>query len=520
VPDANLLHHIIDRRYQIVQALSLLCNTTSDSSIVMLAIMSCSDSFDISTNSLAHSANGQSLDIISFLSRQGIITPTASSAKFKVDMETASLIRAELKSMSQFPNHLETVLRLINVNLPPDFQSSDALQQDSPYSNLAVSTLGVLMELCHESQISKSNLDVVFSMTIGITRFLSNTGLHLKAKEIIERMLDWGSDSLSSDYMTLSMLYRQLAVALRYQGHLEDAERIELEVLWLHTSHHGESHIETIRSLNNYALVLQERHKFTDAECYHSMALSMKERIFGRNHAESLISVHNLGEYFQALGQHSFAEKMFCRALSARRILFKPDHPAVLRSMNSLGVSYYLQGRYEEAEQIHKDCLFGRRKLYGDKHLETIRSTGNLALTLSHRGKVAEAEILLHKVVIAIHELLGPDQPETIKWYQNLARFLRDRNRYFESETILREWLPRVDRSLGRLYSRTVDICRELAIVLHEQEKYSEALLFAVRVRDVRIKSSGHDSAQILDSIQHVEDLQTLLQYPPCPKHF
>lgn len=477
----------------------------------MLAIMSCSDSFDISANSLAHFANGQSMDIISFLSRQGIITPNASSVKFKVDMETASLIRAELKSMSRFPKHLETVLCLLNANLPPNFQSSDALQQDSSYPNLAISILGVLMELCHESQLSKSSLDVVLSMTTGITRFLSNAGLQLKAKEIIERMLCWGSDSLSSDYIALSMLKRQLAIATRYQGHLEDAEKIESEVLWLHTNHHGESHIETIRSLNNYALALQEQHKFTDAERYHSMALSMKERMFGRNHAESLISVHNLGEYFQALGQHRFAEKMFCRALSKRQILFKPDHPAVLRSKNSLGVSYYRQGRYEEAEQIQNDCLSGRRKLYGDQHLETIRSTGNLALTLSHRGKVAEAEILLHKVVIAIHELLGPDQPETIQWYQNLARFLRDRNRYLESETVLREWLPKVDRSLGRRHFRTVDICRELAIVLHEQEKYSEALEFAIRVRDVRTELSGHDDAQTLDSIQHVEDLKTLL---------
>jgi tetratricopeptide (TPR) repeat protein len=477
----------------------------------MLAIMSCSDTFDISANSLAHFANGQSLDIISFLSTQGIITPTTSSFKFKVDMETAELIRAELKSMSQFPKHLETVLRFINANLPPDFQSSNALQQDSSYSDLAVSILGVLMELCHESQLSKSSLDIVFSMTTGITRFLSNTGLYLKAKEIIERMLDWGSDSLSSDYVALSMLYCQLAVAIRYQSHLEEAEQIESEVFGIHENQHGESPIETIRSLNNYALVLQEHHKFAEAERYHSMALTMKEITFGRNHADSLISMHNLGEYLLALGQQVPAEVLIRPALSGRQILFTSTHRTILRGMSDLGVSYLFQHRYEEAENVNRLCLFEREKLLGLDHPETIRSKSNLAIALTHRGRSEEAETLLREVTVDFDKLLGPDQPEAIKAHQNLARFLRDQERYREAEEILRVCSPRAEQSLGRTHFRTVDIWRELAIVLHWQEKYLKALKFAVRVKGVRIELFGYEDSATCDSIQHVEQLKTLL---------
>jgi hypothetical protein len=447
---------------------------------------------------------------MSFLSEQGIITTTTSGG-FQVDHGIAGLIRAELKCMPRFPQHFEAMLLLFYATLPLDFESSDTVGLGSSYSKLALSLIGALTELCHEDQLSKSSLDVSLLMTIRTTRLLSNTGLHVKAKEIIQRILDWASNTLSFEIMASSMLRRQLAFAVRHQGHLEAAERIESEVLWLHENHLGKSHVETIRSLNNYALALQDGHKLTDSERCHLKALSMKERKFGPDHADSLISVHNLGECRQALGQHISAEKLFYRALSGRQLLFMPDHPAVLRSMNSLGVSYYFQGRYKEAERMLHDCLSSRRKLFGDQHLETMRSKGNLALAYCSLGKISEAEVLLRNVIIAFHEMLGPDQPETIQWHQNLARLLRDRFRYREAERILRGCLPRVERTLGRLYFRSVAICRELAIVLHEQEKYSDALGFAHRVRDARIELFGYDNSETRNSIQHVEQLVSLL---------
>ena len=453
----------------------------------------------------------QPVDILKFFTGHGIIASGVSPDSVHMEPIISAIIRTELKCMRLFPTHLESFLRLMDSTWTRDFDDFNAIQRDSSCFFHAISALNALTELCTESQIPKSGLNVAISMTIRIVRLLTDMGLHVKAKEMTQKILEWGPVFFSSDVVAYNAVRRRLAVIERYMGHLQAAERIENKVLGLDLNVLGGSHVVTMRSLNNYALTLQSQGKLAKAERAHRTALSTQEETLGQDHPDTLVSVSNLGQCLQHLGQHVPAELLIRRALSGRQIIFTSTHPTILRSMSDLGVSYLLQHRYEEAENMHRMCLFEREKLLGLDHPETIRSKSNLAIALTHRGRSEEAETLLREVVVNFDKLLGQNQPEAIKSHQNLARFLRDQKQYREAEEILQLCSPRAEKNLGRTHFRTVDIWRELAIVLHSQEKYLEALEFANRVRVVRIELFGYENSATCDSIHHVEQLRALL---------
>jgi tetratricopeptide (TPR) repeat protein len=453
---------------------------------------------------------GQSA-ILNFLANRGLIIRGQSPGSLCLEPSASVLVKEELRSLRLFPIYMENFLRLMESNWPRDPEGCDIFQKDSSCIFQAFSTLRVLTELCVEDQISQAGLSIIVSMATRLTRLLTNMGLHVKARHMAQKVLEWGPAIFSSDAAANSAVRRQLAVGERYSGRLQVAARMELEVLKLQTDVLGDSHPETMRSLNNYALTLRSQGKLADAKRAHCIALSTQERILGMNHPDTLISVSNLGQCLQDLGQHVSAESMLRRALSSRQILFTPTHPAILTSMSDLGVSYILQHRYEEAENIHRMCLYNRGMMFGVDHPQTIRSKSNLAITLTHQGRQKSAEILLREVAAKLDALLGSDQPESIKAHQNLARFLRDQNRYQEAEELLRVCSARAEQALGRTHSRTIDIWRELSIIFHHMEKYVEALKFAIRVRGVRVELFGFENSATCDSIRHVEQLQSLL---------
>jgi tetratricopeptide (TPR) repeat protein len=494
------------------QIMSTLPESMLTPAIIIISELSCCGSQDISTRQLTSLVDVyQPVGIIEFFTSHGIITSGISPDSVHIEPMTSTMVRRELKCMRIFPIHLESFLHLVDSKWTRDLNDFNAVQQDSSYFFHAISGLNALTELCTEDQILRSGLNIAVSMTIRIVRLLTEMGLHVRAKHMMQKILEWGPEFFSSDRIAHTAVRRRLAVVERYIGRFQAAESIEYDVIELDLKALGESGVVSMCSLNNYALTLQSQGKFAKSERAHLIALSKKEERLGRDHPDTLMSVSDLGQCLQHLGQHISAESLIRRALSGRQILFTPTHPAILRSMNKLGLKYLSQNRYEEAENMHRLCLFRREELLGQDHLDTIRSKSNLAIALTHRGSPKEAERLLRDVMVGFNSLLGPDQPEAIKAYQNLGRFLRDQKRYREAEKIFQVCRSRAELSLGCAHPRTVDTWRELAIVLHWQEKYFKALKFAIRVRDVQIKLFGYDNSATCDSIQHVEQLRPLL---------
>ncbi|KAF2867752.1 hypothetical protein BDV95DRAFT_610656 [Massariosphaeria phaeospora] len=438
------------------------------------------------------------------------LSPTSEFPELDPLMNRVVTDEIDLEQLS--PQDLESALRRMDSELPANMDNMDSVHTVRSCTPCIISFIRTLTKSYSEKQISGRILGIVLSMTSRFTLFLAEIGAVCEAKEIAERILSWAVDMASSNLSLVSLLQGRLAIAERYAGDVQTAERLESEVLWARIGLHGESHIETIHSLNNSALALQASGRFDEALDSHRKALTVKEKLLGAYDLDTLLTVHNLGLCLQSLGQHDGAKSCFLRALIGRQCLLDPDHPAILRTMDCLAVSLYYQEQFDQAGLLQHYCVSRRSEILGKTHPDTLRSTENLALVLLYQHKPLESEAMLRKVASDFEDLLGPANPETLNALHNLARVLSEQFRYGEAEIIVRKCLRISESSHGESHPSTLDLLRGLAINLHCQEKYIDALYFAIRVRDAYTDHSRYTGSEKEACIRHVEQLREYLQ--------
>ena len=492
----------------------------SNSVVCLLVEMACSTSHVLSAQNLFSSlATSQFAEVADFLLQHRILTPGHTTGTFTMDSETRNLIMMELKSMPKFPIHMESLLRLVESKVPANPDDLSSINFRGSYPSHTTSILRILTEVCAEHRLSTSSLDLIVSITSRVSRILIERGSHIQAGELAKMVLKWGSHALSSKPLASNAIRKGLAIAERYGGQLHRAEQLEYEIWKQNGTLLGVDHVETLHSLNNYAITLKSQNRYLEAEEAHWKALSIKEEIFGPHHLETLVTLTNLGRCLQARGLHKFAERHFRRVLEGRQSLLGQNDPAILRSMSNLGDSLYFQGRYQDAEKAYRDCLLGRMTELGKDNLDTIKIKSNLVIALGYQGKSTEAEILHREVIISFDHLLGPGHYETIRASQNFARFLSDQHQYTEAESILRACTTRAEQSLGLSHPRTFGVWFSIAEVLRRQEKYNEGLEFAIRSRDGRIKLFGFQDPDAQNSIRCVEQLLIHIRQDPDASH-
>src|SRR5262249_42038598 len=91
-------------------------------------------------------------------------------------------------------------------------------------------------------------------------------------------------------------------------------------------------------------------------------SFALRKHKLGESHADTLGSMDSLALLYMARGRHDEAEDLFKRILDVRRAELGPDHPSTLQNMNSLALLYWERGRYDEAGAMHEAILARRRE--------------------------------------------------------------------------------------------------------------------------------------------------------------
>ncbi|KAF2867745.1 hypothetical protein BDV95DRAFT_646753 [Massariosphaeria phaeospora] len=426
--------------------------------VPMLAALSCLDGQNIPESFFSSLWNPSEISgALSSLQAFSIVRQGDSFDTYSINPMLRSLIRSELKSIPEYLQYMESVLLLLDSHFPRFFRDYDSYRNGRYYST-------------------------------------------------------HGADAFASEFTASSTLQNILGAADQHMGNYDVAAQIFGRNLRTQTILLGSDDMETIHSMNNYALALQQQGMFQKAENYHRKALHRKKALFGSTHPETLTTLNNLGLCIQSRGDHVSAESFFRDAIAGRERCLETDHPAALRALSNLGISLQLQQRYEEAEQLQRYTLLGRHQVLGPKHHETLRSKLNLAITLHYQQKWPKAEALLRQATADFEEVLGPDHPETLTVLENLGKLLRDQARYDEAEVVAVKVLSLVRQKNGDEHSQTLDVLQQLASLLHWQERYEEALELATRARNGRSQQFGTEDPRTQTSAQHVQLLEDYLQ--------
>jgi tetratricopeptide (TPR) repeat protein len=232
----------------------------------------------------------------------------------------------------------------------------------------------------------------------------------------------------------------------------------------------GVSHLDTLTSVSNLALVLQDQGKYNKAEKLSRRALEGWEKELGVSHLDTLTSVSNLALVLQDQGKYNKAEKLSRRALEGREKELGVSHPHTLTSVSNLAAVLQSQGKYEEAEKLSRQALEGREKELGVSHPDTLTSVSNLAMVLKSQGKYEEAEKLNRRALEGWEKELGVSHPDTLTSVYCLAHLLHTRKRYAEAVELYQRAYDGHVQTFGSQHPHTID-CGNHFLALQQERK-------------------------------------------------
>ena len=232
------------------------------------------------------------------------------------------------------------------------------------------------------------------------------------AKELGKLLHILGAYNASEDMMKTSWLAakdlhgesdKEVATRLNNLAALlferEEYERAEMrfrEILSLRKALKQEPS-EQFRTKSNLAMTLVRQGHLDEAErlCVEILTARLDANRDDPHDKNVARSRHNLAAVYFARGHFDDAEPLLRRALEARRQL-TPGLPntSVASTLNLLGKVLAGQGHQEEAEQAYRDALEMRLNQLGSLHRDVARTKKNLAALLARKDPDAALELV------------------------------------------------------------------------------------------------------------------------------
>ena len=189
--------------------------------------------------------------------------------------------------------------------------------------------------------------------------------------------------------------------------------------------------------------------KLEDALPLKRESLAEKRRTLGDRHPDTLLSVNNLAVLLNDLGRQvgdlkmlREAEPLKREALAGCREVLGNRHPHTLASVANLA-DLLMQlapadpRAINEAEPLARESLAGTREVLGNGHPETLKSVGMLATMLveqahmhkpksdERKAKFVEAEPLFREAIHGFTRGLGPYHPTPLSTSRALSAVAR-----------------------------------------------------------------------------------------------
>ena len=328
-----------------------------------------------------------------------------------------------------------------------------------------------------------------------------------KASKDIEIGLAKDPETQAQMMHVMGDVYEKLGLYPRAQALQQQSMEIRQRVL-------GPEHPDTLTSMNDLALDLDDSGHYAEAEKLEREALDISRRVLGLEHPDTLMLMSNLGNTLWQEGHYREAEKLNRETLGIQRRVLGPEHPGTLRSMNNLATD--LDDSDPEAEKLFRETLDIKRRVLGPEHPDTLLAMSNLAYVLADKGRYAEAEKLHRETVDLRRRVLGPEHPDTLKSMTNLAIVLSREGRNAEAEKLEREALDISRRVLGAEHPQTAASIYNLSVIAANKGNRTEALSLLHQALDhglLLIRALGMENDPDLKSLHGDPRFDALVVY-------
>ena len=182
----------------------------------------------------------------------------------------------------------------------------------------------------------------------------------------------------------------------------------------------SKKHLNTLTTINNLALVLEEQGKVKEAEQMHRKTLLLKEEVLGKKHPDTLRCLNNLAVALDKQGNYAEADALYLATLSSREKVLGKEHPETLKSMHQVATVLTRQKKFKEAEKLHRKTLALREMVLSSEHSETLTSVPCIGFVLRQQVNYKDALPFYEQAYEGFIKTLGSKHPtsqECAYWY-------------------------------------------------------------------------------------------------------
>jgi serine/threonine protein kinase/tetratricopeptide (TPR) repeat protein len=335
----------------------------------------------------------------------------------------------------------------------------------------------------------------------------------LREAESVEReALRLRREVFGPDSIEVAASLNDLGTVLRIRANLPEAEAVHRQALAIQRNRLPAANLAVAASLNNLALTLRDAGKYADAETLLREALITEKSVLGENNPAVALTQDSLAFVLLDRGALTQAEEMDRQALDLLRRHFgrsNPNDPNLATGINNLGLILSAENHLEDAEALCQQALEMRRTVRGHE-LEVAASLDDLSRVLRKRKQLSRAEPLAREALAIRKNLLGDSHPAVAASLDDLASVLQDEKQWTDAEKAYRDALAIQQNCYGMEHPLIAMTLNNLAGLLRDQGKLLEAEQTMQSALTMREKLLGEHHPDVARSRKDLNDILTL----------
>ncbi len=224
--------------------------------------------------------------------------------------------------------------------------------------------------------------------------------------------------------------------------------------------------------LNQTALYLLQRARYTEFEPIQKLALAIWEKTLPADHPLVAAACTNLGSFYRQTGRYAEAEALLTRA---KDIADGSPEPDLAMAGNNLALLYLDQGRYREAEPLLREAVDRLARALGNGHESLALPLNNLGEICRVEGRYGEARALYSRALEIWQSTRGEGSPNAAVALSNLGLLAMNQGQYPEAEALLQQAIAGVDQTVGEQHPHTATILNNLGELYRTLGRYTDA---------------------------------------------
>ncbi|MFH9005832.1 aKG-HExxH-type peptide beta-hydroxylase [Streptomyces afghaniensis] len=282
-----------------------------------------------------------------------------------------------------------------------------------------------------------------------------------------------------------------------YIGLYSDARRELQAVADVRREHLGADHPDTLVARLALALALRDEGRLHEAESEYDSLVRACEGTLPADHPHTQTARSGRARVLRELGRYAEAERELRVVLRIRKSAEPPDRRAVLRTRHDLATIWHKRDALSEAIAELGEIWETNRALFGDGDEISLACGISLARALRDAGRTEDAARVCSTVVTEIAKYRDPEHPDTLLVAHEFARIHRDQHHLTAAEAELKRiWILNRER-YGDEHPDTVANRHELATVLHLLGRLQDAAQHFEAVLEINSRRFGDDHPNV-----------------------